>query len=184
MSFHSLLNPSSNQVLLLGFQLLEMVIVKTPNTYVNWEMWISITHFELCVKCSAHREMAGRGMTLFIFRQSCLSLWEKSALSWKSRQRHSTTTTPFPSTHTPLSLSTPCVWFLTEQSRSTCVQLRELLLRWDSVPCRFNVPSCCCLCCKALYRSFKSALSHMLSLFYIDPSKSIRASWPFVNLLG
>lgn len=131
----------------------------------------------MCPKFSAHRETAGRGVTVYFPCRSCLmglSLWEKSPLSSKSRQRHSTTTTlSCYRSYTPPSLSPQYFHLLTELSLSLCVQLKELLLRSDLIPYRFNLLLFCCVCCKALYNSFMSALSPSFP-FCIDTSNCIR----------
>lgn len=176
-------------MLLLGFQFLKLgFIVKAANTYMSWEMLISITKFELCVKCSAHSETPGRRDDAVYFpHQSCLSLWGggEPPLSWKSRQRHSTTTTPFPTcyrSHTPPPLSPSFYWLPSERRQSLCVQLQELPLRSDSTPCRFHL--LLVVCAVKLFITLGSQLYRTHFLFYVDSSKPIRVSWPFINLLG
>lgn len=134
-------------------------------------MLLSIMHFKLCAKCSAHRETPGRGITLFIFHVSPVCPCGKN-LPYHERADKDTARPPhhFPHVTGP-TLHLPYLphfsgSVLSRVSHCVCVQLQELLLRSDSVPCRFNLLSCCCLCCKALYHSFKSALSHMLSLLH------------------
>lgn len=164
----------------MGFQLLKMgVMVKRPITYtVRWEIFKSLTHFESCAQSSLLTGRRQEERWLFIFPcRSCLmglSLWEKSPLSSKSRQRHSTTT-PLSCymSYTPPSLSPQYFWLLSELSLSLCVQLQELLLGSNLVPYRFNLLLFCCLCCKALYNSFMSALSPSFP-FCVDTSNCIR----------
>lgn len=142
--------------------------MKTPRTNVHWEIVIRIMHFELCAKSSAHTETPRRGMTLFIFYVSPVFPCGGN-LSNHERADKDTAQPPhrFPHVTGP-TLHIPYLpqFLVSLLSRvGHCVQLQELLLRSHSVPCRFNLLYCC-LCCKALYQSFKSALSHMLSLLY------------------
>lgn len=139
-----------------------MYVLRNVNKY--HEIWI------VCEMFCSQRDAWKEGWCC-LFSTSVLFVpvggGEKPPLSWKSRQRHSTITTPFPTcyrSHTPPPLSPSFYWLPSERRQSLCVQLQELPLRSDSTPCRFHLLPCCCLCCKAFYHAWKSAVSHTLSL--------------------
>lgn len=143
-------------VFLQGFQFLKMGLSLKRQTRM------CIAHFESCLRGSAHRETPGRGMTLFIFHVSPVCPCGKQKLPYHeradkdtARPRHRFPQVPGLTLHRPY--------------QSLRVQLQELLLASDLVSCRFNLLLCCCLCCKALYHSFKSA--HAFSFTSIPPSQ-------------
>lgn len=164
--------------------------MKTPNTYtVYWEMLLSIMHSKLCAKCSAHRETPGRRITLFIFHVSPVCPCGKN-LPYHERADKDTAWLPhrFPHVTGP-TLHLP---YLPHFSGSVLRRVSHCVCVCSCRSCYLDliqfhaglISSHVVVCAVKLFITLLSRLYHTCFLFYIDTTKSLRISWPFINRLG
>lgn len=144
-------------------------------------MLISITKFELCVKCSAHSETPGRRDDAVYFpHQSCLSLWGGGNLPYHERADKDTARLPHrfphvtgPTLHLPyLPHFTGCLQSAVSHCVCSCrsCHLDQIQLHADFISSRVVV------CAVKLFITLGSQLYRTHFLFYVDSSKPIRVS--------